>query len=332
MNRIASRIMLLGDLIAIAISAFLLAFRSSFEPNLLLDIFLAVFPFLLMWVIFAGIGNAYDLHISARKFIKRNIILWSASITLAQISRVVARFIVSSAISNALWLFIEAIGISSLVITWKLGSYFLYRISVDPEKRKISRAIWSILVVIFLLGMGSLLPFVYSAYNYSDHLYTAGNSPTVEAALVLGAGVWPDGTPSTAMVMRIRAAIQLHETDKVLYIVLSGSDQEVEAMRQLAETYGIGRSNLVLDGFGQSTLDSCINTIRDHGFSIVAVVSQRYHLYRALYLCNAVGIQSIGIIADNETKAPEVIMRRYLREVLATFAGFVQIQGTELRH
>jgi len=331
MNKVASRAMFLGDLVIITISALLIIFRSSYEPNLLFDISVAVVPFLLMWIVLARVGNAYDLSLSMREFMKRTILLWFTSISIAQISRFVIKYLASSVISTAIWIVIEAIGISILFILWKYGSYFLYKVSSHPEKQIAKRVIWFFVLAIFTFGILSLFPFAYSVLRYSEDIYSVENSPTAEAALVLGAGVWPDGTPSTIMVERIQAARDLYEKGKIRYIVLSGSNQETEAMLHLAETFGLDSNVLVLDISGETTLDSCINMIHDHGFSNVAVISQKFHLFRALYLCDSMGIQSIGILSDLETRLPETIMRRYLREVFATAAGFIQIQALRLQ-
>ncbi len=61
------------------------------------------------------------------------------------------------------------------------------------------RVTWSLVLAIFIVGILSLVPFAYSVLRYSEHIYSVENSPTAEAALVLGAGVWSDGTPSTVM-------------------------------------------------------------------------------------------------------------------------------------
>jgi len=323
--------MFLGDLVIITISALLLIFRSSYEPKLLFDISVAVVPFLLMWIVLAWVGNAYDLSLPMREFMKRNILLWFTSISIAQMSRFVLKYLISSTISNAVWIAIEAIGISILFILWKYGSYFLYKVSSHPEKQMAKRVTWSFALAIFIVGILSLFPFAYSVLRYSEHIYSVENSPTAEAALVLGAGVWPDGTPSIVLSDRVQVARDLYEKGKIRYIVLSGSNQETESMLQLAEAFGLDSNILVLDIFGESTLDSCINMIQDHGFSNIAVISQKFHLFRALYLCDSVGIQSIGIHSDLEAQLPETILRRYLREVVATAAGFIHIQALRVR-
>jgi vancomycin permeability regulator SanA len=331
MNKAASRVMLLGDLFGISISALLLVFRSSYEPKLLFDISVAVIPFLLMWIVLARIGDAYDLRLPMREFMKRNMLLWFASVTLAQMSRFVIKYLINSTISTAIGIAIEIIAISVLFIFWKYGSYFLYKVSSRPEKQMAKRVTWSFVLAIFIVGILSLVPFAYSVLRYSEHIYSVENSPTAEAALVLGAGVWPDGSPSIVMSDRVRVARDLYEKGKIRYIVLSGSNQETESMLQLAEAFGLDNNILVLDIFGESTLDSCINMLHDHGFSNVAVISQKFHLFRALYLCDSVGIQSIGIHSDLEAQLPETILRRYLREVVATAAAFIQIQALRVR-
>jgi SanA protein len=323
----ASRGMLLGDLVLITISALLLVFRSSYEPKLLFDVSIAVFPFLIMWIVLAQIGHAYDLSLPVRKFMKRNILLWFASVFIAQIFRFVTKYFISKSISTAIGMAIEAIGISTLFILWKYSSYLLYKVLSNPEKQKARRVIWSIMLATFIMGLLSLLPFVYSVFRYSKSIYSVERAPTAEAALVLGAGVWSDGTPSTVMVDRVQTARDLYEKGKIRYIVLSGSKQETDAMLQLAETFGLDSNSLVLDISGESTLDSCLHTIHDHNYSNVAVISQKFHLFRALYLCDSLGIQSIGIRSDLEAPLPEILMRRYLREVFATAAGFIQIQA-----
>ena len=331
MNKTASRIMFLGDVVVITISALLLSFRSSYEPSLFFDISVAVIPFALMWIFLARIGAAYDLSLPMREFMKRSMLLWFASISIAQISRFVIMYLVSSSILAAPGIAFEAIGISILFIFCKYGSYFLYKLSSHPEKQIAKRVVLTFVLGLFVVGAVSLFPFAYSVLRYSEHIYSVENAPTAEAALVLGAGVWFDGTPSAVMVERVQAASDLYKMGKIRSIVLSGGHQEVEAMLQLAETFGLDRNRLVLDISGESTLDSCMHMIRDHGFSNVAVISQRFHLFRALYLCDSMGIQSIGILSDLETRLPETLMHRYLREVFATAAGFIQIQALRVQ-
>jgi vancomycin permeability regulator SanA len=330
MNKAARRAMFLGDLVVITISALLLIFRSSYVPKFLFDISVAVVPFLFTWIVLAWIGNAYDLSLPMREFIKRNIILWLTSISIAQISRFAIKYLINSTISTTIGMVLEAIGISVLFISWKYGSYFLYKVSSHPESQTVKRVIWSFVLTMFILGVLSPLPFVYSVFRYSKQIYSVENSPVAEAALVFGAGVWPDGTPSTIMAERVRTATDLYATGKIRYIVLSGSNQETEVMLQLAEAYGLNSNILVLDIIGESTFNSCLNMINDHSFSNVAVISQKFHLFRALYICDSVGIQSVGIISDLESRLPETVIHRYLREVFATAAGFIRIQAWRL--
>jgi SanA protein len=331
MNKAVSRALFICDLVVITISSLLLIFRSSYEPKLIFDVAIAVIPFLLMWIVLAQIGDAYDLSLPVREFMKRNLLLWFASISIAQIIRFIFKYLVSKSISTAIGIAIEAIGISILFLLWKWGSYLLYKVSSNPEKQMAKRVIWSLVLVILGVGVLSVFPFAYSVFRYSEHIYSVENSPTAEAALVLGSGVWSDGTPSTVMVERVRVAGDLYMNGKIRHVVLSGSERETEAMLQLAETFGLDRSSLELDISGESTLDSCFNMIQDHGFSNVAVISQKFHLFRALYLCDSMGIQSIGILSDLETPLPEIVIRRYIREVFATAVGFFEIMAMRVQ-
>lgn len=331
MNKATSRGMFLGDLFVISIAAILLIFRSSYEPKLIFDVSVAVFPFLVFWILLAQIGGAYNLHLPMREFMKINVLLWFTSVSLSQITRFNLKYVISSEHLAIQWIVIEAIGISILFIVWKYISYFIFKILSRPDNRTAKRATWLLIIAFVIIGILSLLPFVHSILRYSEHIYSVEHSPFTEAALVLGAGLWSDGEPSSVMIDRVQAAAELFRRKKIQYIVLSGESQETEVMLHLAESLGLDTSILLLDYSGESTLDSCINMIHNFGFTNVTVISQKYHLYRALYFCDSVGIRSVGVISESRTYLPETIMHRYLREVFATAVGFIKVQSIRMK-
>jgi vancomycin permeability regulator SanA len=331
MDRVACLAMILGDLIILTISSLFLIFRSSYTPWLSFDLSIAQAPYILSWFALASAKNAYDLNLSERDFFKRSILLWFASISFAEALRFILKYLVTSNVLSISGIVIEIVGMSFIFFSWKFGSYAVYKISSQPENRNARRILWVSFSAATVIGLLAISPFIYSVIRYSKDIYSPENAPYTAAALVPGAGVWPDGTPSITLIERVESATDLLRMGKISRVILSGSQKETTVMRQLAEASGIYKDSLLLDTHGFSTLDSCINLSQDRAFSSVVVVSQKYHLFRALYLCNSIGIESIGVSAESQAQLPETILRRYLREIGATMVGFIETQVMRVR-
>ncbi len=140
-------------------------------------------------------------------------------------------------------------------------------------------------------------------------------------ALVLGAGLERNGKPSEILVDRLMTAVDLFHAQKVDYLVMSGSTREnynePEAMISAARGYGVPDTVLFSDGYGNSTLDSCINLKKNYSPSSVLIISQNFHLPRALLLQRLLGVEAFGIAAQNHHFS--IIKKSYwnLREVFA---------------
>jgi len=144
-------------------------------------------------------------------------------------------------------------------------------------------------------------------------------------ALVLGAGLWRDGTPTPALYDRVATAVDLYKAGKVKKLLMSGDNRfanynEPAAMKTLAERLGVPVEDIVLDYAGRRTYDSCYRARAIFGVQQAIVVSQRFHLDRALFLCDALGVQATGVVADRR----EYATYRWweMREVLATAAAW----------
>ena len=123
-----------------------------------------------------------------------------------------------------------------------------------------------------------------------------------DCILVLGAGLRPDGTPSDMLADRLKTAISLYESGASDKLLLSGDRSgddydEVTAMYNYCVSYGLPESALVRDDFGFSTYESVYNA-KESGYKSMIIVTQRYHLYRALYIANAFDIEAFGVSAD----------------------------------
>lgn len=135
----------------------------------------------------------------------------------------------------------------------------------------------------------------------ADHLSTV---QTADAIMVLGASVKSDGTPSDALRDRLLTGVELYEAHKAPVILITGDDggfraNEITVMKRFLIEQGIPTSTVHIDGEGYRTYESC-KRAAERGIHTMIVVTQRFHLARALYLCNKLGIDTDGVIADKQ--------------------------------
>jgi SanA protein len=160
----------------------------------------------------------------------------------------------------------------------------------------------------------------------ADRIYTDVKSvPPAPVALVLGAGLWKDGSPTPALYDRVATAVDLYKAGKVKKLLMTGDNRfinynEPEAMRKLAAQLGVPHQDIVLDYAGRRTYDSCYRAKAIFEVKQVVIVTQRFHLDRSLFLCDAMGIPSIGVVADR--RAYRMYHWWELREAVATAAAW----------
>lgn len=148
--------------------------------------------------------------------------------------------------------------------------------------------------------------------------------PECYTALVLGAFVYRDGTPSYYLKDRLDAALKLYKSGKVKRFLLSGdhgtkSYDEVNNMKTYLMEHGIKQSEIFLDHAGFDTYDSMVRAKKVFGVDDVIIVTQEFHLPRAVYIARKKGLNAYGLIAD-KTKyrgLPHLKMREKLAKVKA---------------
>ena len=123
---------------------------------------------------------------------------------------------------------------------------------------------------------------------------------------MLGASVKLDGTPSDALRDRIDIGIRLYKENKVDALLMTGDDgafhaDEVATMKRLAVEAGIPEKDIWVDEHGYRTYESCKRAIEVFGVKQGIIVTQKFHLPRALYLCSHLGMQAEGVSADLQT-------------------------------
>ena len=139
--------------------------------------------------------------------------------------------------------------------------------------------------------------------------------PRADAARVLGAGVWPGGGSTPALRERLLAGAELLRAGRVPRLVLSGGPEEVAVMRVELLELGLDPQTMVSDPAGTSTQASVHNAAARLGLRSVTVVTQRFHISRALWLARSHGLRAHGLVADG--RVPHAPRDGGAREVLA---------------
>ncbi|MCQ2546136.1 MAG: YdcF family protein [Clostridia bacterium] len=148
-----------------------------------------------------------------------------------------------------------------------------------------------------------------------------------QCIMVLGAAVNPDGTPSPMLKERLDMGIQLYAAGVAPKILLSGDNGQVEydelsAMKTYVLDQGVAEEDVFMDHAGFCTYDSVYRAQYIFGVERMVVVTQKYHLFRALYGCNKMGIEAMGVACNVEKYQGDKY--REFREVLARAKDFVK--------
>lgn len=131
---------------------------------------------------------------------------------------------------------------------------------------------------------------------------TAG-APARPVGIVFGAGYWPSGRLSDALADRMETAIELYQAGQVNKLLLTGDNRFVDynepaVMAEYALARGVPTEDLVLDYAGRRTYDSCYRAVAIFGVEQATLVTQAFHLPRALYTCERLGVDAVGVVAD----------------------------------
>ena len=157
--------------------------------------------------------------------------------------------------------------------------------------------------------------------------------PPQRVAIVFGAGVH-DGQPSSILAGRLDAAIALYRAGRVTKLLMSGDNSrvdydEVSAMRDYAVARGVPAADVTLDHAGFSTYETCFRARAVFGIGAATLVTQRYHLARALYTCRELGVDAVGLGAPDWGVYADGLLAGYtVREVAATLNALLQVHVT----
>ncbi len=207
--------------------------------------------------------------------------------------------------------------------------------NLSPRKKRL-------LIVLSAALLLALLPFGISAFvcaSVRDRILTPDDAASLsaDAILVLGARVWDNGNPSGILEDRLITGILAYEAGASNRLLMSGDHgqdeyDEVNVMKNYAMAQGIPSENIFMDHAGFSTYESLYRARDIFQVKTVIIVTQQYHLYRALYDAERMGLVAYGIPADLGTYAgmPYFEAREILARVKDFFYTLLMPQPTYL--
>jgi SanA protein len=181
------------------------------------------------------------------------------------------------------------------------------------------------------------LSFLYvhgQVHGYDDRIITDINSldtggwPTPRVAVVFGASIYGNGDLSPILADRVNTAIDLYNAHKVDRILVSGdarhpSYNEPKAMFEYLISHAVAPKDVIIDASGRSTYETCLRAKEVFGLKQAVLVSQGFHLSRALYIANELGLDSVGMAGDMKTE--QEIDYQGVREWAAELKAFLNL-------
>jgi len=164
-------------------------------------------------------------------------------------------------------------------------------------------------------------------------IYDETAVPARRVAIVFGAGLTRSGEATAVLRDRIQTAARLYFSGKAQKLLMTGDNSTVyynepAAMREYALSLGVPPEAIVLDFAGRRTYDSCYRAKAIFGVQQAILVTQAFHLPRALYLCNALGVDAVGVAAENIPYRRASLIYWNLREWAASMAALVDVHIT----
>ena len=193
-------------------------------------------------------------------------------------------------------------------------------------KKRVLHLCLRLLVILVLLV---LIPNFLVKLSSRTLIVTPEKAADLEAdcILVLGAGLQPDGRPSPMLSERIRTGVALYKAGASARLLMSGDHgtkghDEVNAMKDAALAAGVPSEAVFMDHAGFSTYDSMYRARDIFGAKKLVVVTQEYHLPRALWIARRMGLEAVGVACDTQRYSGQLY--RDLRELLARDKDFVK--------
>jgi vancomycin permeability regulator SanA len=184
---------------------------------------------------------------------------------------------------------------------------------------------WLVALLVVFLGLAA--PKWILGWQYGRRIYPVEQAPVRAVAIVFGAGLRRDGKPTTVLADRVDTAVDLFREGKIDGLLMTGSQRdgydEPAAMAARARALGVPPEAILVDTGGVRTYESCSQAYRA-GIRSALLVSQRFHLPRALALCDSMGIQADGVAADRSFYGARARRWWALREYPASLVALIE--------
>lgn len=193
-------------------------------------------------------------------------------------------------------------------------------------KRRISQIFVLLLLLLFLFLIPPFLVWQNGRYSIYASIDSVDEIPV---AIIFGAGLTINNAPSDALMDRLTVAASLYDRDLIDRILVSGDNRtqehnEPDVMKQtLIDTFAIPEDVIFVDYAGRRTYDTCRRAHELWGIDQAILVTQGYHLHRAIWTCEVLGIESDGISATLQPYIKEIPFK--IREVGAIYKAFVDL-------
>ncbi len=190
------------------------------------------------------------------------------------------------------------------------------------------------LLSIFIVGLGLLIsPLLWRwwvDWSYRAFIFTPDDVPPMRVAIVFGARIYPDGNLSPMLADRVETAVQLYKAGKVQKLLMSGDNRfdyynEPGHMMEYAIKQGVPPTDIQPDYAGRRTYDTCYRAKAVFQIESAVLVTQDFHLSRALFTCRSLGIEATGVAADLRTYSRDSLRWSQIREIPATLVALIDV-------
>ena len=186
-----------------------------------------------------------------------------------------------------------------------------------------------IILLIIAVACGGLytgLVLYMRSFTKGKVMSTSDDFSGFDCVLVLGAGVRDDGTPSLMLADRLNTGVEIYKNGTVSKLIMSGDHgtdnyDEVNVMKSYAVNRGVLSEDIFMDHAGFSTYESIYRARDIFEAKKIVIVTQSYHLYRALYIAEKLGVDAVGVSADTVSYGGQTY--RNFRELAAYGKDFL---------
>ncbi len=206
---------------------------------------------------------------------------------------------------------------------------------MKQHSRRWHAIFWPLLALGLALVLGGLIALVTNLViirGAKEYIYPSVDAaPQAQVAIVLGARVWVDGTPMDMLGDRLETAVRLYEQGKVEKLLLSGEHfkvpyNQVDVMLKYVLDRGVPEEDVFTDNYGLTTYETMYRARDVFQVESALVVTQDFHLSRAVYTARKLGLDAFGVVADLQSYRD--LAPNAAREVLARVKAVLQMHFT----